>query len=109
MRVKGSTYFPEDQPWILRNLTTKEFVRSEAVALKPQYIRGPSIDVLGFGDVLLYRILWSKPRGIFPDMYRGIWAGHRFDIVALAKHKEDTKGTEWRDVSEEVAKEIATI
>ncbi|TWU73583.1 hypothetical protein ED733_004788 [Metarhizium rileyi] len=109
IRTQGATYFPEDQPWILRNLTTKEFVRSEAVALKPQYIHGPNIDVLGFGDVLLHRILWSRPSGSSPDMYRGVWAGHRFDIVALAQHEDCTNKREWRDASHEIAQEIATI
>lgn len=53
-------YFPTDQPWILRNLTTKQFVRAEAIALKPEFIKGPHIIGLGFGEVLLSRICWTS-------------------------------------------------
>jgi hypothetical protein len=42
-------------------------------------------------------------------IHRGIWAGHYFDITTLARHEQDTKEKEWKDVSEEVAKEIASI
>jgi hypothetical protein len=42
-------------------------------------------------------------------IYKGVWAGHRFDITTLARHVEETKGGEWRDVSEEVARKIAVI
>ncbi len=56
--VTESTYTPQDQPWILRNLTTKKFVRSETVAIKPTYVRGPDISVLDFGEVVF--LLWRK-------------------------------------------------
>ncbi|KAL2182996.1 hypothetical protein L209DRAFT_758376 [Thermothelomyces heterothallicus CBS 203.75] len=111
--VTESTYFPETQPWILRNLTTKEFVRSEAIALKPEFIHGPSIDVLGFGEVVMSRICWSTSSYVSMDdtsnISRGVWAGHCFDITTLARHLDETRGAEWKDVSEEVASEIAGI
>ncbi|KAL7783655.1 hypothetical protein V8C37DRAFT_414658 [Trichoderma ceciliae] len=111
--VDESRYFPTDQPWILRNLTTKEFVRSEDIALKPEFIRGPKIDVLGFGEVVLSRILWTTPSsdstGDETISTRGVWAGHRFDITTLARHREDTRVVEWKDVSEDVATDIARI
>jgi hypothetical protein len=111
--VRESKYYPEDQPWILRNLTTKEFVRSEAIALRPEYIRGPRIEGLGFGEVVVSRISWSTSSFVNliggSEICRGVWAGHRFDITTLARHVEETKGGEWRDVSEEVAREIAGI
>lgn len=111
--VRYSTYLPRDQPWILRNLTTKEFVRSEAIALKPRYIHGPDIQVLGFGEVVLSRICWStsSSTGLHhtANISRGVWAGHRFDITTLARHEDDTKGVGWTDVSDEVAREIANI
>ncbi|KAL7894799.1 hypothetical protein HDV64DRAFT_258513 [Trichoderma sp. TUCIM 5745] len=113
MLITESTYFPRDQPWILRNLTTKEYVRSEAIALRPEYIRGPDIDVLGFGEVVLSRICWSTSDSVSmadtSNISRGVWAGHRFDITTVARHRDETKEADWRDVSQEVASEIAGI
>ncbi len=107
------TYVPEEQPWILRNLTTKEFVRAEVIALKPEFIHGPHIDILGFGEVIISRVCWSAldcaSTDEFTNMSRGVWAGHCFDITTLAKHRDETKGREWTDVSKEVASEIETI
>jgi hypothetical protein len=111
--VTMSTYTPRDQPWILRNLTTKQFVRPEAIALKPEYIRGPNIRVLGFGEVVLSRICWSTSPSVgitdTTNISRGVWAGHCFDITTLARHQDDANGEEWTDVSDEVAREIANI
>lgn len=108
-----ATYFPKDEPWILRNLTVKEFVRSEAIALKPEFIHGPFIEVFGFGQVIISRICWSTNPCTCIDcplpIHRGVWAGHAFDIITLAVHRRETTETEWRDVSEEVASEIAII
>ena len=106
--------YPEDQPWILRNLTTHEFVRSEAIAIKPEYIHGPKIDVLGFGEVVWSRVCWSTETDCSMDytdnIHRGVWAGHRFDITTLDRHKQSSlERTEWKDVSEEVANEIERI
>ncbi|CAP73543.1 uncharacterized protein PODANS_2_9120 [Podospora anserina S mat+] len=79
MLVKQETYFPQDQQWILRNLTTKQFVRSEAIALKPECIHGPDISVLGFGEVVMSRICWSTSSftsmSDTVDISRGTWAG----------------------------------
>ncbi|KAK4080467.1 hypothetical protein Trihar35433_1572 [Trichoderma harzianum] len=111
--AEEATYFPQDQPWILRNLTAKEFVRSEAIALKPEFIHGPFIDGFGFGQVIISRICWSTDPCDSIDcpipIHRGVWAGHAFEIITLAKHRAETTETEWRDVSEEVANEIAII
>ncbi|KHO00981.1 F-box domain containing protein [Metarhizium album ARSEF 1941] len=108
-----SQYFPQDQPWILRNLTTKQFVRAEAIALKQEFVHGPDIDVVGFGHVILLRICWSSQRARDVDsekILRGIWAGHCFDITMLAKHQEETgAGEDWTDISDEIANENATI
>lgn len=110
----GYEYFPANEPWILRNLTTKQFVRAEAIALKPEYIHGPNIKILGFSEVVLSRICWSSPlpHGVVDvtNMCRGKWAGHRFDITTLARHARETgDGNGWVDVSSEVAEEIASI
>ena len=109
-----SDFYPEDQPWILRNLTTQEYVRSEAIAIKPEYIHGPNIDVLGFGEVVWLRVCWSTETDGSMDytnnIHRGLWAGHRFDITTLDRHKQDSlERTEWKDVSEEIANEVERI
>ncbi|KAI1279179.1 hypothetical protein F5Y07DRAFT_51241 [Xylaria sp. FL0933] len=110
--LESSTYFPKDQLWILRNLTTKEFVRPEPIAIKPEYIRGPDILVVGFGEVVMLRTCWSSAPSdvrinntIGPP--RGVWAGHRFDIITLANHEAGIDSDEWTDVSDEVAREIS--
>jgi hypothetical protein len=54
--VSEETYYLQDQQWILRNLTTKQFVRSDAIALKSEFIHGPNINGLGFGGVVTSRI-----------------------------------------------------
>lgn len=111
--VTKEAYFPTDQKWILRNLTTKQIVHSDAIALSPDYISGPDIQVLGFGEVVMSRICWSTSSCVSmadtTNISRGVWAGHCFDITTLSRHKVETRGEEWRDVSEEVAKEIASI
>ncbi|PNP51173.1 hypothetical protein THARTR1_08235 [Trichoderma harzianum] len=111
--TEEATYYPQDRPWILRNLITKEFVRSEAIALKPEFIHGPFIDGFGFGQVIISRICWSTDPCTSINcelpIHRGVWAGHAFDVTTLATHRAETMETEWRDVSEEVANEIAII
>ncbi|KAI0846763.1 hypothetical protein F5Y00DRAFT_136833 [Daldinia vernicosa] len=106
-------FYPRDQPWVLRNLTTKEFVRSEALALKPEFIQGPRVQGIGFSHAILSRICWSSAPDI--DMgdptriTRGVWAGHCFDITQLSKHIELTQGETWIDVSSEVMDDISRI
>ncbi|KAH6973831.1 hypothetical protein BKA56DRAFT_620029 [Ilyonectria sp. MPI-CAGE-AT-0026] len=94
MLAKEKTSFPEYQPWILRNLTTKEFVRLEAIALKPELIHGPKIDVLGFGEIVMSRICWptssSASKGDTTNISKGVWAGHCFDITTLARREGET-------------------
>lgn len=118
--VTESTYFPRDQPWILRNLTTKEFVRSEAVVIKPEYCKCAEAEdrvvgrVVGFGEVVMYRTCWSSYSSdvLLNDttfISREVWAGHRFDITTLARHEAEVDSAGWSDVSEEVSKEIAAI
>ena len=109
-----SNLYPDEQPWILRNLTTHEYVRSEIFPIMREYIHGPSIDFLGFGEVLLSRTCWGTdgcwPRSQVVGVRHGVWAGHRFDIVPLDKHEQDSsRCTDWKDVSEEVMSEVDQI
>jgi len=91
-----------------------DFWLSEVIALKPEYIHGPNIDVLGFGEVVWSRTCWSMEIGCSmnytDNIHRGVWAGHHFDITTLDRHKQGSlKGTEWKDVSEEVAYVVERI
>ncbi|KAI8945081.1 hypothetical protein F4801DRAFT_584775 [Xylaria longipes] len=108
-----NTYFPQDQQWILRNLTTKQIVRSAAIALSPDDIHGPSIDILGFGDAVMSRIFWSTDSygGMEYDptnLTRGTWAGYCFDTTTLSRHEAETCEAEWSDASK-VRRDIASI
>ncbi len=100
LRPELSEFYPSDQ-WIFRNLTTREYVRHNAIVS------------MGIGNVILSRVCWSTSSSVSManggNIHRGIWAGHRFDITTLARHREGTKEDEWRDISEEVAKEITRI
>ncbi|KFY81993.1 hypothetical protein V500_10914 [Pseudogymnoascus sp. VKM F-4518 (FW-2643)] len=104
-------FTPRQEDWILRNLTTKEFVTAEGIALDKKFIRGPFIFGIGFGDAVVARTLWtSNGTPEFGRQFgRGVWAGHRFDITTRSRHDEATKDEEWRDVSAEVKGEIAGI
>lgn len=106
-------FTPRDQAWILRNLTTKEFVTAEGIALDENRIYGPFVYGIGFADAILARALWTS-EGTEVLKYdgqigRGVWAGHRFDITTRSRHDEVTKGEEWKDVSEKVKGEIVGI
>lgn len=108
-----TTFYPENIPWVLRNLTTKEFVRAEAIALKPEYIKGPFIQYFGFGHVILSRTSWSSSDSVGTryegGLHRGVWAGHCFDIVPLPTLVEAQEDDEWVDVSKVVAGEWGKI
>ncbi|MCJ1389646.1 hypothetical protein MMC18_002503 [Xylographa bjoerkii] len=112
-RIKG-TFYPVNCAWILRHLTTQEYVRAEGIARKPEDIHGPKIDRVSFGIVALMRICWSSdPSSSGVDkrnITRGRRAGHRFDITAVWRHERSVGGNkQWKDVSVEVDEEIAGI
>ncbi|KAI1102855.1 hypothetical protein F4804DRAFT_311865 [Jackrogersella minutella] len=113
MLAHETTYFPRDQRWILRNLTTNEFLRSETIALRPEYIHGPDIEILGFGEVVVLRTCWSESpatgEGHVPGSLRGKWAGHKLDITTVARHKAETKEDEWTDVGREIVRDFESI
>ncbi|OBZ67019.1 hypothetical protein A0H81_12802 [Grifola frondosa] len=81
---------PQDSQWVLCNLTTRQYVTSNAledlcgVPGKP----GPQIFTsLGFGHVLLSRICWSSDPETdvrhWRDLGFGDWAGDRFEITTM--------------------------
>ncbi|KAI2786850.1 hypothetical protein POX_g09246 [Penicillium oxalicum] len=105
-------FYPRDQKWTLRNLTTREYVRGEVIGLKEEFIHGPQIEILGFAEILITRICWSpEPEkvGLGSQINRGKWAGHRFDIVPLTWLEKDGCGKDWKDVSNEILREIDLI
>ena len=67
---------------------------------------------IGLGQVVLSRICWSTydscaMRNYDKAIYRGVWAGDRFDITTDIGVKDGKK--QWTDVSDEVAKEMTEI
>ncbi|KAH9890289.1 hypothetical protein F4778DRAFT_753231 [Xylariomycetidae sp. FL2044] len=125
LELSDEWFYPTDRTWIFRNITTKEFVRPEAIALKPEWIRGPHLDGRGFGEVVLARTSWSNrsllvPGGIVPeagfsdqpteeeeqqetgeeqcDIAKGVWAGHRFDITTLDRHEQEVEDAKHTNV-----------
>lgn len=110
LQPQVTEFYPRDQAWILRNLTTKEYVRGEVIALKEGFIRGPQIDVLGFSEVLVARIYWStQAEKVNRNLSRGKWAGHQFDITSFQYHEHNIEGEKWTDVSNEVLRELDVI
>lgn len=83
-------FVPRDQDWMLRNLTTREFVTATGIAIGKELIEGPFILGIGFGDAVIVRTLWTSSGIPFlrhshnSQIGRGIWAGHRFEITTRA-------------------------
>lgn len=103
-------YFPDDRKWVLRNLTTHEFVRSEVVAGNSKQ-NGPFFEDLGFEHIVLSRIFWSsEPSTDGRSLERGIWAGHRFEIITVDHHTKPTRSeVAWKDISEEAVEDLIQI
>jgi hypothetical protein len=103
-----------DALWVLRNLTTREFVRCMP-GKGPGGIRG-YVDCgdrrikVRVDDVLLLRICWTKVTDWGNreslGIYRGKWAGHCFDIVPWGR-LDGEEG--WRDCTEEVVEQAKEV
>ncbi|KAL1996210.1 hypothetical protein VTN49DRAFT_262 [Thermomyces lanuginosus] len=106
-----NSFFPTNKTWILRNLTTREFVVSNSIALKKEYIHGPFIQGLGFYEVILMRICLTTSPNLSihnkHNIHQGKWAGHSLDIVPI-DDLENEDGS-WKDISDEIAREIAEV
>ncbi|KAI0057630.1 hypothetical protein BV25DRAFT_1357538 [Artomyces pyxidatus] len=108
-------YFPADREWVLCNLTTREYVRADAVAKLGGYkSKGPIGDMnvrVGLGTALLSRICWTADRSgsyLSYDILDGEWAGHRFEITTIER-MEGGQNAKWTDVSEEVVEELRDL
>ncbi|KAG6301126.1 hypothetical protein E4U09_005818 [Claviceps aff. purpurea] len=107
-------FYPRDEVWILRNLTTHQYVRREPLELQPGLAHGPFVRGIGFGSVVLSRISWSSDSNVALNdptgrIHRGLWAGHRFDITTMTRHEKLTAGQNWTDVTEELVEEVTAI
>jgi len=103
-------FFPDSQPWILRNLTTRESVSSAKLGARVMSEDG-SRGIEDFNFILLMRTCWSNDPGACANLniHRGVWAGHRFDIVTQAFHESEVCLEDWRDVTEEVDLEARSL
>lgn len=104
---------PESPSWILRNLTTKEYVRlCENPYRKREYIV-PGLPWLRLDDVLMMRICWTLNPGppmylqIDSGLYRGKWAGHCFEVVMV--EDASTEAGVWTDVTRELVSEAREL
>lgn len=100
-------YYPQTESWILRNLTTAEFVQGDKLFTafpRSRPRRGPYLGHPGFSEAVLCRISWSRVKcaGLNP----GVWAGHRFEICTEKVHtlKSDCS---WKDVTSEIVDELS--
>ncbi|KAL2050082.1 hypothetical protein ABVK25_009692 [Lepraria finkii] len=108
---KMANYYPETENWILRNLTTAEFVQGDklfAAFHRPGRQCGPYLGYPGFGEAVMCRICWSTNHSTVPcaGFNRGVWAGHRFEICTEKIHalKSDSG---WRDATSEIVDELS--
>ncbi len=105
-RYKLSDSYPEDQPWFLRNLTYAG-VRP-LWSNRNQIFTAPTWTFWALakssGHVFAGLLKQTASMDYTDNIHRGLWAGHRFDITTLDRHKHGSfEGTESKDVSEEVA------
>lgn len=116
LRIATSNFCSEsfNASWILRNLSTKEYVRCRPRAcpgVTRGYVDYPEGHWLCLDDVLLMRICWTgevswNDKDDLIVSRRGKWAGHCFDIVALGGGEILSVGSgEWIDVTKDVVSE----
>ncbi len=112
-QLKYTAYFPADQSWTLRNLTTREFVCADALAGETNEADNQHAGKLtSLQDVLLMRIscfseLHCHHRNLGPS--EGPWAGHRFDIVRTEEHRAAQIAEGWHDVSAAALEEVSAV
>ncbi|KAG5975024.1 hypothetical protein E4U56_003991 [Claviceps arundinis] len=114
IHMQRDDFYPRDEVWILRNLTTRQYVRREPLELQPGLAHGPFVRGIGFGCVVLSRISWSSDSSVSMRdptgrIHRAPWAGHRFDITTMTRHEKLTAGQNWTDVTDELVEEVTAI
>jgi hypothetical protein len=109
--IECGEVFPQDRTWLLRNLTTREIVSSkvfETVKLRS----GKGRNEMKFEDVLIMKICWTSHASHGDEhlgIHRGVWAGHRFDIVTSEIHSLEAGLDKWRDITSKIAGELAAL
>ncbi|KAF8077585.1 hypothetical protein FPV67DRAFT_1614578 [Lyophyllum atratum] len=104
------------ESYVLRNLTTKEYIRGAAIREAWNTPDMPYLRALRFMHLLVLRITWSQDSSLTIayegpiQVHRGVWAGHRFDFCDI-KTVEDGQGTmgDWSDVSKVVIDELVAV
>lgn len=107
--LKIKKYFPPRRLWVLRNLTTMEYVYADVLTSKHGYGGGPDCPDaehrwgFTFGTLIAVNTCWSDDSSASMSGWcpRGRWAGDCFDIVEQKRLLQDMKagGGEWVDVS----------
>lgn len=105
--------YRQDRSWVLRNLDTKEFVRCYTGKDCRGYVEasGDSAQPLKLDYALLCRISWTDSDGReykFNQVQRGVWAGHRFEIVSLDSISP-SEASGWTDVTAKFVKECGLV
>lgn len=101
-------------PWILRNLTKREYLSTIGIARFESDVNGPFIrGPVTFGECLIMKTCWSADPSVsmrnHGNLHRGDWAGDRFDIVPMERFERDRRSNpslKWKDVSTEIRKEM---
>jgi hypothetical protein len=113
--MEYSELFPKDRSWVLRNWTTRETVSSKMNGISMRRSWNERAEIK-FEDVLMMKICWSSYLDDYSamilgklDIHRGVWAGHRFDIVTSEAHSREENLGEWRDITRAVALEILAL
>ncbi|KAL2060366.1 hypothetical protein VTL71DRAFT_9761 [Oculimacula yallundae] len=109
-QMSSAHLFPQDQTWLLRNLTAKRVVSSSQLLSTQASCDNTrdmgSVKESRFEDVLLMMTLWGyAPRGAKTDKTQGPWAGHCFDIVTEDFHRIEG-GDGWEDVTVKIFKDL---
>lgn len=99
--------------WILRNHSTQQYVhlRCSSNVVAETELRVKGLPALTLDKALMMRICWTTTK-IYPSGkggegkdLRGLWAGHRFDVVGDDHDQSKALGEQWQDVTEDVVKE----
>ncbi len=108
--------FESSSPWILCNLSKREYVRADAIAgIKDEVEAKQSTPFfrrrISLGQALLSRICWSSDRSTNllyrGDLHAGPWAGDRFEVTTMDRMQGAE--SQWKDISEEVTTLLTRI
>ena len=93
--------------WVLRNLTTKEYVRCRFDTGKQQAFVETEALPIPIEEALMLRICWTTSCYDWQeqDLSRGAWAGHAFDIVLADDEIPTMEREAWMEVTDEIVKE----